>query len=66
MNKIPLTDYARQNKIDPSTARRRAIDGKYNTAEKFGRIWIIDPEEPHVDHRVTSGKYKNWRKNTPE
>ena len=62
MEKIPLTKYAEKNGIDKNTARQRAAAGKYTTAEKIGRDWFIDPEEPHIDHRVKSGNYKDWRK----
>lgn len=62
LQKIPLIEYARQNEIDPGNARRRASKGQYKTAEKIGRDWFIDPNEPHTDSRVKSGKYINWRK----
>ena len=54
---ISLAEYAKQNGIDPATARQRAIRGAYRTARKIGRDWVIDQNEPHVDHRVKSGYY---------
>ena len=49
---ISLTEYAQLNGIDPATARQRALRGSYQTARKIGRNWVIDKNEPHVDHRV--------------
>ncbi len=62
MNKIPLAQYAKQHGIDGSVARRRASSGDYKTAEKMGRDWFIDADEPHIDKRIKSGKYIGWRK----
>ena len=62
MNKILLSEYAKQHGIAPVTARQKAQRGGYQTAEKIGRDWFIDPEEPHNDNRIKSGKYINWRK----
>ena len=56
---IGLTEYAEINGVDPSTVRQRAIRGAYQTARKIGRNWVIDKNEPHVDHRIKSGKYMN-------
>ncbi|MCD8151274.1 MAG: helix-turn-helix domain-containing protein [Clostridiales bacterium] len=38
--------------------------GKIEGAVKFGGVWAIpkDARKPE-DKRVTTGKYKNWRKN---
>lgn len=62
MNKILLSEYALLHNINPATARQRAGRGAYKTAEKIGRDWFIDPEEPHIDKRIKSGKYINFRK----
>ncbi|WP_097002726.1 hypothetical protein [Lacrimispora amygdalina] len=59
--KIPLSEYAKRHYIDPATARQRAGRRSYKTAEKMGRDWFIDEDEPHQDNRVKSGKFKNWR-----
>lgn len=52
---ISLAEYARINGIDPATVRQRANRGSYRTAQKIGRNWVIDKNEPHVDHRFKSG-----------
>lgn len=48
---ISLTEYARLNGITPITARQRAERGAFKTAQKIGRNWVIDKNEPLVDHR---------------
>lgn len=38
-------------------------NGKIEGVSKLGRNWLIPNEaEKPIDKRVTSGKYKNWRK----
>lgn len=59
---ISLVEYARINGIDPATVRQRVNRGAYRTARKIGRNWVIDKNEPHVDHRFKSGK--NGKENT--
>lgn len=54
---ISLAEYAKIKGIASSTVRQRAIRGAYQTARKIGRNWVIDKNEPHVDHRITSGMY---------
>lgn len=49
--KITLKEWAIAHGIDPSTARHKAIKGGFQTAEKIGRDWMIDEDEPHVDLR---------------
>ena len=55
---ISLTEYARLNGIDPATVRQRALRGAYQTARKIGRNWVIDKNEPHIDHRMKTGDQK--------
>lgn len=53
---VSLAEYAGRNGIDPATVRQRVNRGAYRTARKIGRNWVIDKNEPHVDHRFKSGK----------
>ncbi len=55
---IPLTEYAEAHGKSQATARQMALRGGFKTAQKIGRDWMIDNEEPYPDHRVKSGKYK--------
>ena len=54
---IPLTAYAAQHGVDDAYLRARARAGKFDTAVKLGRDWLISPDEPLVDLRIKSGKY---------
>lgn len=54
---VSLAEYARLNGIDPATVRQRVNRGAYRSARKIGRNWLIDKNEPHVDHRIRSGKH---------
>lgn len=54
---VSLAEYARLNGIDPATVRQRVNRGAYRSARKIGRNWVIDKNEPHVDHRIRSGKH---------
>lgn len=50
-NKMPLAEYARQHGKDPANARQMAGRGSFQTAERLGRDWVIDPAEPWPDGR---------------
>ena len=58
---IPLIEYARAHGIDTRNARRKAAHGGYTTAEKVGRDWMIDEQEPVVDARYKTGQYVGRR-----
>ena len=57
-----LAEWARQNGIDPSNARHRALDGKLKTAVKVGGTWLINDDEPLIDNRVRTGKFIGKKK----
>ena len=59
---IALKEYCRRHSIDPINACRKAREGKFKTAVKIGRDWLIDEDEPYIDHRYKSGDYVGWRK----
>jgi hypothetical protein len=59
---ISLVEYAKLHDREISSVRRKALRGGFKTARKIGRNWVIDKNEPYIDGRVKSGKYKNWRK----
>ena len=54
---IPLTVYAAQHGANDAYLRARARAGKFQTAVKLGRDWLISPDEPYTDLRIKSGKY---------
>ena len=53
---ISLGDWARIHNISPDTARQNALRGKYKTARKIGRNWVIDKNEPNIDRRKKENK----------
>ena len=57
---ITIKEYAGRHGVDPSTIRHRIQRGA-TRAQKIGRDWLIDEDEPYTDGRETSGKYKDWR-----
>ena len=54
-NFITLKEWAEKNGITPDTARQRANRGVLQTAKKIGNLWIIDKDEPLIDHRRKEG-----------
>ena len=58
---ISLTAYAAKHGKSAATARQMALRGGFKTAQKIGRDWLIDDQEPYPDRRVKTGKYKDWR-----
>jgi len=50
-NLISLVEWAEAHGIDQATARQRAGRGAFETARKIGRNWVIDEDEPLIDHR---------------
>ena len=59
---IGLVEYATRHGKDPKNARKMAAAGRFTTARKTGRNWVVDSEEPWPDdQRVKSGKYIGWR-----
>lgn len=61
---ISLVEYAERAGRDVSAMRRRAERGDFETAQKIGRNWIIDSDEPLTDKRIKSGRYVGARKKT--
>lgn len=59
---ISLAEYAEKHGKAPISVRQKAQRGGFQTAQKIGKYWVIDEDEPYEDERITSGKYKNWRK----
>ena len=57
VGKISLKEYAEKHGKHPVTVRQKAQRGGFVTAEKIGRDWLIDPDEPYIDERIKSGNY---------
>ena len=59
---ISLMEYAANHGKDPKNTRKMAAQGRFSTARKIGRNWVIEDSEPWPDdQRVKSGKYIGWR-----
>lgn len=58
---ITIKEYAERNGTTPGNVRHKCQRGSYKTAQKIGRDWLIDENEPYVDLRVKTGEYRNWR-----
>lgn len=63
MAMITLKEYAERHGRDPATFRQKALRGGFKTAQKIGRDWMIDENEPLQDKRVKTGKYIGFRDN---
>lgn len=61
MGLISLVEYAERHGKQPITVRQKAKRGGFRTAQKIGRNWIIDEDEPYEDQRVKSGEYIGFR-----
>lgn len=48
---ISLAEYAKKNNKSQNAARDKANRGTFKTAQKIGRDWVIDSEEPWIDYR---------------
>lgn len=48
---ISLNEYAEKHGRKPDTVRQKVLRGGFKTAEKHGRDWLIDEDEPYVDER---------------
>ena len=63
---IPLAEYARRHGRLPDLARQLAWRGAFVTAQKMGRDWFVDEDEPWPDRRVKRVNYIGQRrKNKP-
>jgi hypothetical protein len=59
---ISIAEYAALHGKAAKTVQQKAQRGGFKTAQKIGRNWVIDSEEPYTDGRLKSGNYVGWRK----
>lgn len=61
---LTIKEIADKWELTTRRVQKMCSDGKIDGAVKFGRDWAIpkDAEKP-ADGRITTGEYKNWRKN---
>ena len=48
---IPLTEYAKKHERAVATVRQKVLRGGFKTAQKIGRDWMIEDDEPYMDER---------------
>ena len=60
-----LAEMAKEWGISERRINTLCLQGRIEGAEKFGGVWAIpcDAEKP-CDGRITTGEYRNWRKNS--
>lgn len=56
MAMIFLRDYAKKHGKTANAMRIKAERGNFKTAQKIGRDWLIDENEPLIDRRTTRKK----------
>lgn len=61
-NYVSVAEYAAIHNVSHITIQKRCRRGSFSSARKIGRNWILDKNEPFIDRRTTSGKYRG--KNT--
>lgn len=64
MELISLKEYAELYGVTPATVRQKVLRGGFTTAQKIGRNWVIDKNEPYEDNRAKGGiiKVKNIKR----
>ncbi|MDD3138358.1 MAG: DNA-binding protein [Lachnospiraceae bacterium] len=62
---VTVSEIAKRWGLKPRTVQIMCIEGKIEGVTKFGRSWAIpaNTEKP-TDNRITTGEYRNWRKNS--
>ena len=62
-NYLTIKEVAEKWNLTTRRVQKMCSDGLIPGAIRFGRAWAIpkDAEKP-ADGRITTGKYRNWRK----
>ena len=64
MAMISIKDYAIKHGKHPSSARYMAGRGSFRTAQKIGRDWYIDEDEPYLNHWHKEQRDIEWETRT--
>jgi len=56
MKLIAIADYAAKHGIKADTVRQKCLRGGFYSAQKIGKIWAIDEDEPFLDLRKKNSK----------
>lgn len=57
-NIISIAEYAKIHNVTQQAIKKRCQREMFQTAKKIGNYWVIDKNEPFIDNRIKSGKYK--------
>ena len=64
---LTINEVAENWSITPRRVRAMCLNGQIIGAAKLGREWAVPVEaQKPVDGRITTGKYRNWRKSSDE
>lgn len=55
-NLISLKEYAELHGVTPDTVRQKVLRGGFKSAQKIGRNWVINRNEPYTDFRKKAQK----------
>jgi hypothetical protein len=58
---VSAAEYAEMHHRSKRAVLQKMQQGGFETARKIGGRWVIDVNEPYIDRRVKSGKYKGFR-----
>ena len=61
---ISIAEYAVIHGVMQDTIKKRCQRGTFKTARKIGKFWVIDKNEPYIDHRTKHGK--NTKEHQPD
>ena len=60
MAMITMIEYAKRHHKNARYLRTKCGNSGFKTAQKVGRDWFIDEDEPCADNRVTDGKWVGY------
>jgi len=58
-NLIHIAEYATLHGVKEITIKQRIR--RFLTAKLIANEWHIDKDEPYIDNRIKSGRYRSWR-----
>jgi excisionase family DNA binding protein len=62
-NYITVKEAGEKWNLKERTVQEMCVSGRIKGAVKFGKSWAIPADaEPPKDRRITTGKYRGWRK----
>ena len=62
---LTINEVAEKWNVSARRVRTMCLNGQIAGAAKLGKVWAIPiSSEKPIDSRITSGEYRNWRKNS--